>query len=195
MSHVYLHIVCPQPPFLSGFALIFSQQELKGCFWQELSHLSPDIRIKHQRACTPSASRDITESPLIGRAQSTCLPACSWSTNTEGLNDSHQRPHSRYWTQRTRLQRVDSQLSLDCQLIRKHENATPDGWSMKISLPELSPAQQSSLRPPGLLRRQIRSNLVWKKLIGTSDQMCSPRLPIPVSAAAGGKTNPIYLAW
>lgn len=45
---------------------------------------------------------------------------------------------------------VMTKLSLGCQLIRKHENATPDGWSMKISLSLHSRVRQSLLWPLGL---------------------------------------------
>lgn len=77
---MYLHVICPQHPLLSGFTLISQTAGAKGLFLKEESQGDravpsvPESKSNTSlRVLTPAVGRDITESRLSGRVQSTCM--------------------------------------------------------------------------------------------------------------------------
>lgn len=92
MSQVYLHVICPQHPLLSGFTLISQTAGAKGLFLKEESQREkavpsvPESKTTSDLyVLTQAVGRDTAERHLIGRVQSTCLPICSWSTKRFAL--------------------------------------------------------------------------------------------------------------
>lgn len=81
-----------QHPLLSNFTLISQTAGAEGLFLKQESQREkavPSVPESKSNtslcALTQAAGRDITEGPLIGRVQSTCLSICSWSAKRFAL--------------------------------------------------------------------------------------------------------------